>query len=118
MEPKETYFETYVITAQTAAIIKPTCQLSARIVPTPDATDLPPVNFKNIDLLCPIITATAASTGSKPIDTKDVAKSLVSTTGKAPFIASRIITVKNHFLPMTRFTLVAPVDPEPIVLIS
>ena len=79
---------------------------------------MPPVNFKNIDLLWPIITATAARTGKSPIPAKDDVKISARTTGSAPFIASRIITVKNHFLPITRFTFVAPVEPEPIVLMS
>ena len=34
----------------------------------PEATDLPPLNCKKIDLLCPIITATAAMTGARPIE--------------------------------------------------
>ena len=39
-------------------------------------------------------------------------------TGTAPLSASNNITVKNHFFPRTLFTLVAPVEPEPTVLIS
>ena len=51
IEPTETYFVVYVIVPQISAIIKPAIQLSARIVPTPDATDFPPLNPKNTDLL-------------------------------------------------------------------
>ena len=65
-EPKETYLDKYVITPQIAAIIKPTGQQRAKIVPTPVATDFPPVNPKKIDLLCPRIAAIAAKTGDKP----------------------------------------------------
>ena len=103
---------------QTAAIIKPACQFKAIKVPTPDATDLPPVKFKNTDLLCPKIAQTAAKTGRTPKCANAVANNAVNTTGKAPFSASNNITIKNHFLPITRLTFVAPVEPEPIVLIS
>ena len=82
------------------------------------AMDLPPVNFRNIDLLCPKITATEAKTGNNPIPVNAVAKSFASMTGNAPFIASRNITIKNHFFPITLLTFVAPVEPEPIFLIS
>ena len=74
IEPTETYLVKNVTTAQIAAIINPTCQFSARIVPTPDATDFPPVNFKNTDLLCPKITAIAANTGKSPIPVNTVAE--------------------------------------------
>src|SRR5574344_676384 len=94
IDPNDTYFESHVTTPQTIAIIIPACQSSAINVPTPDATDFPPEKFKNTDLL------------------------FAKITGKAPFIASNTITTKHHFLPMTRLTLVAPVEPEPIVLIS
>ena len=67
IDPSDTYFEIYVIAAQIAAIIKPTCQLRANMVPTPDATDLPPVKFKKIDLECPNITAMDDTTGNNPI---------------------------------------------------
>ena len=43
---------------------------------------------------------------------------MVKITGKAPLNASNSITIKNHFFPIIRFTLVAPVEPEPNVLIS
>ena len=99
-------------------MINPTCQFNARIVPTPDATDFPPVKFKNIDLLCPRITATAAITGNKPIAVKLFANIAASITGKAPLKASSKSVMKNHFLPITLFTFVAPVEPEPIFLMS
>ena len=51
IEPTETYFVVYVIIAQTTAIIAPTIQFRARIVPTPEATDFPPWKFKKQDLL-------------------------------------------------------------------
>ena len=118
IEPNDTYLEKKVITAQIAAITSPTCQFNAKIVPTPDATDFPPVNFKKIDLLCPNITATAASTGKSPIPVKDFANNDAKTTGNAPLKASNKSVMKNHFLPITRLTFVAPVEPEPIVLMS
>ncbi len=118
IEPTETYLVKKVITAQIAAIMSPTCQFRARIVPTPDATDFPPVNLRKIDLLCPKITAIAANTGNKPIDVNVFAKYAARTTGKAPLNASSKRVIKNHFLPMTLLTFVAPVEPEPIVLIS
>lgn len=67
MEPKETYLEKYVMVPHITAINNPICQLKARIVPTPDATDFPPENFRKMDLLCPKITAIAHKTGIKPI---------------------------------------------------
>ena len=51
IEPTETYLVKKVTIDHTSAMIKPTCQLSAKIVPTPDATDFPPVNLRKIDLL-------------------------------------------------------------------
>lgn len=99
-------------------MLNPTGNESAKIVPTPDATDFPPVKPKKIDLLCPIRTNAAAITAVMPeFECKNgiyVAKS----TGTAPFKASKSITIKNHFLPITRFTLVAPVEPLPTCLIS
>src|SRR5574344_46928 len=118
IDPNDTYFESHVTTPQTIAIIIPACQSSAINVPTPDATDFPPEKFKNTDLLCPKITKIAAITGKSPISTNAFPSIVAKITGKAPFIASNTITTKNHFLPMTRLTLVAPVEPEPIVLIS
>ena len=50
IEPTETYFVEYVIIAQTIAIIAPTCQFKARIVPTPEATDLPPLKLRKQDI--------------------------------------------------------------------
>ena len=97
IEPTETYLVKNVTTAQIAAIINPTCQFSARIVPTPDATDFPPVNFKNIDLLCPKITAIAANTGKSPIPVKVLANNAASTTIRAPLKASSNKNIKNHF---------------------
>ena len=44
IEPTETYFVKYVITAHVSAIKMPATGLSAIIVPIPDATDLPPLN--------------------------------------------------------------------------
>ena len=49
------------------ATIKPTCQDSAKIVPTPLATDFPPEKPRNNDLLCPKITIIAEITGNNPI---------------------------------------------------
>ena len=66
IDPKETYFENHVIVAQIAAIEKPTRGFRAIIVPTPEATDFPPVNPRNIERLCPNKTAIAAITGVKP----------------------------------------------------
>ena len=66
MEPSETYFENQVIVAQITAVMSPTGNDRARIVPTPDATDLPPVNPKNMDLLWPKSTPMAAITGVIP----------------------------------------------------
>lgn len=66
MEPKDTYFDIHVITAQIRATHIPTSGFKASIVPTPDATDFPPVKFKNIDLLCPKRTNIAAITGVSP----------------------------------------------------
>ena len=51
IEPTETYFVVYVIIAQTRAITAPTIQSRASIVPTPDATDFPPLNPRKQDLL-------------------------------------------------------------------
>ena len=103
---------------QITAMLNPTGNESAKIVPTPDATDFPPVKPKKIDLLCPIRTNAAAITAVMPeFECKNgiyVAKS----TGTAPFKASKSITIKNHFLPKTLLTFVAPVEPEPIFLIS
>lgn len=115
IEPAETYFEKYVIVPQIAAIIKPATQLRARIVPTPDATDLPPLKFKKQDLLCPIITETAAITGIMPYKTLFPINRVVKITGNAPLKASNSKTMKNHFFPKTLLTFVAPVEPEPIV---
>lgn len=118
MEPKETYLEKYVIIDQARAIISPTCQFSANIVPTPDATDFPPENLRKIDLLCPKITAIAHKTGINPMEVKLVANIFAKITGKAPLNASKSITVKNHLLPITLLTFVAPVEPEPLFLMS
>ena len=63
-----------------------------------------------------MITKSADITAKIPyVSSKNI---LAKITGKAPFIASKIITIKNHFFPKTRLTLVAPVEPEPINLIS
>ena len=118
IEPTETYFVVYVITAHIAAIISPTAQFRANIVPTPDATDFPPLNCKKMDLLCPTITATDAATGAKPYFAPAVINNFAKITGRAPLNASRRSTIKNHFFPSTLLTFVAPVEPEPIVLIS
>ena len=48
---KDTYLENQVIVPQTAAVIKPTGKDNASIVPTPDATDFPPVKPKNKERL-------------------------------------------------------------------
>ena len=64
------------------AIISPACQLSASIVPTPDATDFPPVNLRNMDLECPRITAIAANTGRSPIPANVVVKIFASIQGE------------------------------------
>lgn len=95
IDPTETYLVEYVIIPHTMAIINPAIQLRARIVPTPDATDFPPLNCKNIDLLCPIITAIAAIIGAIPMEVPTVANILAKITGKAPFKASRNITKKK-----------------------
>lgn len=100
---------------QISAIKSPTCQQSASMVPTPDATDFPPVKPRKIDFECPINTATAASTASIPVL---VSKYLASKTGNAPLNASISITPKNHPLPRTLLTFVAPVEPEPILRMS
>ena len=84
----------------------------------PEATDLPPLNDKNKDLLCPTITATAATTAAIPNSALKVTKFAANITGKAPFKASRSKTVKKYFVPKTLLTLVAPVEPEPICLKS
>ena len=49
---------------------------------------------------------------------KAEANIFANTTGKAPLNASKSKVIKNHFFPITLFTFVAPVEPEPIVLIS
>ena len=118
IEPTETYLVVYVIVPQITAIISPATQLRARIVPTPDATDFPPLNPKNIDLLCPIITNIEAITGAIPNFAPAWTKRDAKITGSAPLKASSKRTIKNHFLPSTLLTFVAPVEPEPIVLIS
>ena len=69
------------------------------MVPTPEATDFPPVNLRNTDLLCPKITATAANTGKRPMSVKVDANIFARITGKAPLNASRRSVMKNHFLP-------------------
>ena len=74
IDPNETYFEIYVIIDHIIAIIIPTGKQSARIVPTPEATDLPPLKFKNTGLLCPSKTAMALRTGAKPIEEYFVTK--------------------------------------------
>lgn len=51
MEPNDTYFDVQVIVPQIAAVISPTGRDKASIVPTPEATDFPPVKPKNTDLL-------------------------------------------------------------------
>ena len=56
IDPSETYFVKKVTIPQTTAVIIPTGNERASIVPTPVATDFPPVNPKNTDLLCPIKT--------------------------------------------------------------
>ena len=93
-------------------------KFKARMVPIPEANDIPPLNCRKHGLLCPIITATAAATGAIPQEVPTFIKYFANKTGSAPFSASSSITVKNHFFPRTHFTLVAPVEPETIVLIS
>ena len=118
IEPSETYFEIYVITPQITAIDKPANIFKAKIVPTPDATDFPPLNCKNTGLECPTITKIDAITANSPIESKFKVEYFAIKTGVAPLRASKSITIKNHFLPKTLFTFVAPVEPEPIFLIS
>ena len=65
-----------------------------------------------------MITATAANTGAKPKLLPAVINIFARITGTAPLKASNKRVIKNHFLPNTRFTFVAPVEPEPIVLRS
>lgn len=107
-----------MISAHTRAIVSPAAQFKAIIVPTPEATDFPPLNCRNTDLLCPRITAIEASTGANPTEAPADTKNLASNTGSAPLKASSKRTIKNQFLPSTLFTFVAPVEPEPIVLMS
>ena len=64
------------------------------------------------------MTAIAAITGASPRALPAVINNFASITGKAPLKASSKRVIKNHFLPKTLLTLVAPVDPEPIFLIS
>ena len=118
IEPKETYLLIYVMIPQIKAIDSPTKGFKAKIVPTPEATDFPPLNWRNIGLEWPIITNIAAITGNSPIESEFNVKYLAKTTGNAPFKASKSITIKNHFLPKTLLTFVAPVEPEPTVLMS
>ena len=99
----------------------PAIQFKPKIVPTPDATDFPPEKPRNKDLLCPIITATETATGRICHERRILnltSRYFERRTGISPFIASRKRTIKNHFVPITLLTFVAPVLPEPVSLIS
>ena len=83
--------------AQITAIVNPTNIFKASIVPTPDATDFPPLNCKKIGLECPNITKIEAETARIPyVSAVYKAASFAKRTGTAPLITSRIKTIKNH----------------------
>lgn len=124
----EEYRKENAMTNQTNNPNKATGQHVININPNDDATPLPPLNFSQIGKLCPIIPQVPAI--SEAIILRGVLmprKDTIGSLGKTckainaanPALkASRmIVRSANHLFPV-RNTLVPPILPEPIFLIS
>ena len=100
----------------------PKATIGFRINKTPklEATDLPPVKFRNIDLLWPSITELPPKISNQGFHVglriSDVILEIISYVIRTPVIAFNISNTKTTmaaFLPTFLNILVAPVDPEP-----
>ena len=120
MELIETIRDTDNVIRKPASETNATKGFKTNKTPKLEATDLPPVKFKKIDLLWPRIAALPAKTtnqafhaGSKVFNEILEIIILVINTPIIAFDMSKNKTTVAALLPIVRNTLVAPVDPEP-----
>jgi len=114
MEDRETILVIKKVTKNGTISIKITRGFKARIKPSVDATPFPPLKERNIEKSCP----TTPKKPAKKSSVVDKPRYFPIITGINPFDTSRIPDTRPNFKPRTLETLVAPMFPLPIFLIS
>ncbi len=114
MEDRETILVMKKVPKNGTASIRITNGFRARIKPSVDATPFPPLKERNIEKSCP----TTPKRPAKNNSAVDKPRYFPIITGIKPFDISRTPDTRPNFKPRTLETLVAPMFPLPIFLIS
>jgi len=114
IDARETYRVKLMIIAARITAKRKTSGAMARRTPSPVDAPRPPLNFRNIENMCPSIAAMPVNTISKGSPNTIIARY----TARAPLSKSRAKTMAAGRIPIARRTLVAPTLPLPTFVMS